>query len=82
MKNENKWDAAVVDRALAALKFASLGEEVGFSWYGCDLCGTELGGDRHHVTHANDGPFSRVYCCTDCALYMANGDTPEGYEEA
>jgi hypothetical protein len=25
-------------------------EELGFSWSGCDVCGSTLGGDRHAVT--------------------------------
>lgn len=25
------------------------GEELGFSWYGCDGCGSRLGGDRYKV---------------------------------
>jgi len=28
----------------------AVGEEYGFSWVGCDSCGSNLGGDRHLAT--------------------------------
>jgi hypothetical protein len=55
-------------------------DEASFSWHGCACCGTSLGGDRHvwhyiwddEIVHDDD-------CCTDCALFMSNGDEPEDW---
>jgi len=62
------------------------GDEGGFSWHSCGICGCPLGGDRHRwhfiipdengscvgqpIYHENDA-------CTDCVLFLANGDVPE-----
>ncbi len=83
------FSAERCDAALAALRFPSIGDEIGFSWSPCDLCGSPLGGERFHVAHADDDtakypldgvliPVDRFRCCTDCALYVANGTLPEG----
>lgn len=54
-----------------------------FSYNECGICGTRLGGDRyvwhwvgagHRIVHEED-------CCSDCALYLANGDEPEDWRK-
>ena len=63
-------------------------DEPSFSWRPCGICGSTLGGDRHtwhwlsirawpdgtheirEINHEDD-------VCTDCVLYLANGDEPE-----
>ena len=53
-----------------------------FSARTCGICGSYLAGSRD-VWHAIDaGGELRHYddACSDCALYIANGDEPEGDE--
>ena len=51
-----------------------------FSWRACECCGSSLGGDREDCNGYNpktkeiQGPYS---VCTDCLLYITNGDDPE-----
>ena len=56
--------------------------EAGFSWSACGICGSSLGGDRevwhwvddkNRIQHESDA-------CTDCVIYLANGDEPEAWE--
>jgi len=59
-----------------------------FSWRPCGICGSTLGGDRerwHWVSFRPDGrdgfPAIRSIeheddACTDCVMYLANGDEP------
>ena len=71
-----------------------VGDEGGFSWSACGICGSRLGGTRYvwhwrdpdsetrgkdghlyrsgGIHHENDG-------CTDCLLYLSNGDEPEDW---
>lgn len=52
----NDWDAEETDKWLAAIGarwdgwHVAIGDEHGFSWHGCDHCGSTLGGDRHDFT--------------------------------
>jgi len=51
----------------------------GFSFSDCGVCDTTLGGDRY-VWHAigEDGALLHFDdACSDCVLYLANGDVPE-----
>ena len=73
-----------------------LAEEPSFSSAQCDGCGSTLAGDRHpaHATARRYLPQERYYglrpsgpeyilhldICTDCVLYLANGDEPENWE--
>jgi len=53
-----------------------------FSWSGCDLCGSTLGGDKE-VWHGVDRDNNIVhgeYACMDCVFYLANGDIPQDPE--
>lgn len=52
-----------------------------FSWHACESCGSRLGGDRHAVHYwdkAGEGFSGHANVCTDCFMYLANGDVPEG----
>jgi hypothetical protein len=54
-------------------------DESGFSWQGCDLCGSSLGGNMS-VWHAIDKDGNIIHgehACVDCVVYLANGDLPE-----
>lgn len=61
----------------------------GFSWRPCGVCKTALGGNRH-VWHWIDGGdehgkggeiVHESDMCTDCVLYLANGDEPEAWSK-
>lgn len=49
-----------------------------FSWSGCDLCDSRLGGNFEvwHAVDANNEIFHGEHACTDCVMYLANGDLP------
>lgn len=61
--------------------------EESFSWQPCGICGTTLGGDRstwHWISGGDDhGKGGEIVheddMCTDCVLYLANGDEPESW---
>ena len=53
--------------------------EPSFSWTACGICRSYLGGNRY-VWHwlSDDGELQHENdACTDCVMYMANGDEPE-----
>jgi hypothetical protein len=56
-------------------------DEGHFSWHSCDTCGSTLGGDRY-AAHGRDkdGAIVHLSICSDCLMYMANGDEPEQWE--
>lgn len=54
--------------------------EPGFSWSACEVCGSSLGGDRHPFHGILDGKLLHLEGCTDCALYIANGQLPDEEE--
>ena len=64
--------------------------EGSFSWSRCDSCGSELGKDlypAHGViaesdaqARQDDHPIEHFGVCTDCLMFHANGDLPEGEE--
>jgi hypothetical protein len=63
-------------------------EEGSFSWQACDTCGTGLGGDReaaHALRQDTDAAdranWLHLSVCTDCVMFIANGDEPEEEEE-
>ena len=58
-----------------------------FSWEGCDICGSSLGGD-FEPWHAIMKPrkegergelFHGSHACVDCVVFLANGDEPENW---
>jgi hypothetical protein len=53
-----------------------------FSWRGCELCGSPLGGDfeEWHALDANGELIHGARACVDCVCYLANGDEPENWE--
>lgn len=53
-----------------------------FSWDGCDLCGSPLGGnfENWHATDENNEIVHGDRACEDCVQYLANGDLPEDSE--
>jgi hypothetical protein len=48
-----------------------------FSWSSCDCCGSSLGGTRY-AAHGRDkdGNLVHLDVCSDCLMYLANGDEP------
>ncbi len=48
---------------------------------GCDACGTWLAGNLYLSHGLIDGEIVELELCTDCVLYIANGDVPEFNEE-
>lgn len=56
-----------------------------FSSRRCATCGTDLAGARHPLAYVSpelaragsDDAVIRVAGCTDCLLYVANGDIPD-----
>lgn len=57
-------------------------EEGSFSWSGCGICGSRLGGDMH-VWHWVDDDNEIIHeddACIDCVMYMCNGDEPDEWE--
>jgi len=56
-------------------------DEGSFSWSGCEVCSSGLGGTLHagHLLKGN-GPnmeIIHVDICEDCLFFSANGDLPE-----
>lgn len=66
----------------AACEAGRVCDEPSFSWGRCEGCGSGLGGDRHagHALDAN-GDLLHLELCTDCVLFLANGDLPETWGE-
>ena len=57
-------------------------DEGSFSWQQCDCCRSDLGGMRyaaHGLAEDNDA-LVHLDVCTDCAMYISNGDEPEQWE--
>ena len=57
--------------------------ETHFSWSSCDSCGSTFGGDRVPATWY-DPDTDEIYemeICIDCAMFHANGELPETWEQ-
>ena len=61
-------------------------DEGSFSWAGCGICGSTLGGDLepwHYIVPDENGSVAGGTiehshdACTDCVMYLANGDEPD-----
>jgi hypothetical protein len=59
-----------------------------FSWHQCESCGSTFGGERlpatFFITDKSDPKHKTVYdmeICTDCAMYHANDELPETWEQ-
>lgn len=53
-----------------------------FGQYACDCCGTGLAGARYKMTAlppdpSEDKRYAALEVCTDCFMYLVNGDMPE-----
>ena len=72
------------DDSLSDDDWSDSANEAGFSWSQCDGCGSTLGGSRHpaHGWTEINGREILVHLdiCTDCLMYLANGDEPETWE--
>lgn len=62
-----------------------VGDEGSFSRAQCDTCGETLAGDRHAAhglvsakPRGRRTILAHFEVCTDCLLFLANGDIPEG----
>ena len=53
-----------------------------FSWQGCDLCDSGLGGtfEPWHACDVNNEIIHGERACVTCVMYLANGDLPGGNE--
>lgn len=77
-------DTATVQEIMDYLE--SVGDEGHFSHYPCEICASPLGGQRY-TWHAwgtdksvdPDGELVHGDCCTDCLMYLANGEEPEAH---
>jgi hypothetical protein len=54
------------------------GDEIGFTWQGCDCCGRPEGGDKHSATGIKvgmhrDGGNIEFRVCEDCLFYLNYG---------
>ncbi len=50
-----------------------------FTWEPCELCRSALGGDRHpaaFIKAATKEEPIELEVCTDCLMFIANGDLP------
>ena len=56
-----------------------IGNEASFSWSSCGICGTSLGGNRYvwHWIDEDNELMHEDNGCTDCLVYISNGDEPE-----
>lgn len=59
-----------------------LASEPSFSRSRCDGCGSTFAGSRYpaHGYMQDRGEWLHLDVCTDCYLYLANGDTPEDWK--
>lgn len=59
------------------------GEDLGFSWSGCDCCGSNLGGDKFAVAAWNEDmtDYVPLRVCQDCLMFIANGELPDFLED-
>ena len=64
----------------AGVESGEIPNEGSFSWSGCDLCGSALGGTLepyHYWDKETDTIVHGFGACVDCICYIANGDEPE-----
>ncbi len=72
----------------AAYDAGDIVDEGAFSKSSCDCCGSSMAGNRHaaHYIIPDDKgstrgqPIEHASICTDCLVYLANGDEPENWE--
>jgi hypothetical protein len=63
----------------AAYHTGDVCDEGGFSWSGCGICGSTLGGARYswHARDADEALFHADDACADCLMFLANGEEPD-----
>ena len=57
-------------------EYYALANEANFSSTQCDGCGSNMGGDRHPAHTLLEKEWIHIEVCTDCLMYIANGDEP------
>lgn len=75
----HKWTRETVDNFFQGYAVSPAETDASsFSWRPCPACGG-CAGDRHPVTIHNpaSGDVDELDVCTDCLVYIANGETPE-----
>lgn len=78
------------DKGACEFHSEEAGDEGSFSWSNCDTCWSRLGGNRYaaHALIPLDKPKDpsrplmgaevlHLEVCTDCLIFIANGDLPE-----
>lgn len=97
-KAEYEWpeeeEQAEEDRMVKfdeAVSSGKVNDEGSFSWSGCGVCGSHLGGNLYvwHALYEEDlkkPPEERTLlhfddACTDCVMFLANGDEPDSDED-
>lgn len=73
--SEEEFDEALSSGKIVAEPF--------FSWHGCDLCGSSLGGNFEpwYAVDKNGEITHGDRACVDCVVYLANGDLPGQNDE-
>jgi len=68
----------------AAYEIQAVHDEGSFSWQGCDLCGSTLGGTKYigHYLDSNGDLCHLDYICVDCLGYMEYEEEPEDWDSA
>ncbi len=78
--SEAEAEAAAREAFEDAWSSGAVYAEPSFSWRGCDLCPSTLGGD-FEPWHAIDAETGRLIhgdrACVDCIMFLANGDYPD-----
>ena len=74
---------SAADMAALRSQIEEVGDEGYFSRYPCEICDSPLGGQRYRwhawATDKSVDPKGELVhgdCCTDCLVYLANGDEP------
>ena len=71
-----------VNQFNAGIKNGNTFDEGGFSWQGCDICNTALGGTFQvgHYLDRNGDLCHIERVCVDCLFLWANGDVPDVWD--
>lgn len=76
---QQTWDMPE-DELEQAWSTGDVCDEGSFSWHVCESCGSHLGGNRYDAHGVDaDGAIVHLSVCTDCLMYLANGDLPENW---
>lgn len=84
--DEQRYDSLEVLQS--AWEAGDVFSEPSFSSLGCDICGTNLGGNFecwHYIVPSESGGVVGQgikhgdRACVDCIMYLANGDEPDSW---